>query len=114
MIYGRFLVDSNLPYIQVGFVLDTGFSGDLKFDEQTAEALGIVATVPGLPFKNANGENVFAKTAYGFAELEGRRAPVKILIVDGMPLAGMGLFGLFGCRISIDCRNEEVRLERAV
>jgi predicted aspartyl protease len=117
-------MDSNLPRVHVGvvlgevvahpeFVLDTGFSGDLKIDEQTAKELGIVPRVLDLPFKNANGENVFAKAAHYLAEMEGRRAPVRILVINGMPLAGMGLFSVFGYRISIDCKNEEVYLERA-
>lgn len=94
------------------FVLDTGFSGDLKIDEQVAKELGVVAGVQGMRFRNANGESIFAKSVHGFAELEGRRVPIKILVVDGMSLAGMGLFGAFGYRISIDCKNEEVYLER--
>jgi len=124
MIHGRFAVDRDLPYVQVGlvlgrdtvyeeFVLDTGFSGDLKIDEQTAADLGIVATQSDMPFMNANGERIFTDVAQGFAEMEGRRAPIRILVGSGMPLVGSRLFSVFGYRAVVDYKDRTVRLERA-
>ncbi len=66
MIYGNISVDNNLPYVHVGlvvdkttvhpeFVLDTGFSGDLKIDTETAADLGINVTLSGSRFTNVNG-----------------------------------------------------------
>jgi predicted aspartyl protease len=68
MTYGYFTADSNLPYVQIGivlggsifhceFVLDTGFSGDLKIDPHMAKDLGIASSHWGR-LTNANGEHV--------------------------------------------------------
>jgi predicted aspartyl protease len=95
------------------FVLDTGFSGDLKLDQQTAADLGIVAVQSDVPFINANGDRILVDLAHGFAEMDGRRAPIRILIGGGMPLAGSGLFSVFGYRVVVDYKNKTAHLERA-
>jgi predicted aspartyl protease len=121
MIQGSFLIDENLPAISVAvsfgqtvlypsFILDTGFSGDLKVDEQTAADLGIVA--PGVGYvTNANGERVLAGLAQGYAEMEGKKAPITIIIINGAHLAGIGLFSVFGYKAVVDCRKKEAYLE---
>jgi predicted aspartyl protease len=121
MISGSFLIDEGLPVIQVpvsfgstvlylSCILDTDFSGDLKIDEQTATELGIVS--PGVgKFTNANGELVLAGTAQGYAEMEGKKAPVTIIIKKGAHLAGIGLFSVFGYRAVVDCKKKEAYRE---
>jgi predicted aspartyl protease len=76
MINGYFLTDANLPHIHVSmilggiivnsaFIIDTGFSGDLKINGDTANELGIFEA-NGTDFVNANGEVVSAGFVYGF------------------------------------------------
>jgi len=121
MIPGLFLLDQGLPVLRVTvsfrkivlspyFILDTGFSGDLKIDERTAADLGIVS--PGVgKFTNANGELVLAGTAQGYAEMEGKKAPITIIIKKGAHLAGIGLFSVFGYKAVVDCKKKEAYLE---
>ncbi len=122
MIYGKFSRDKNLPYIQVGvsvrdaivypkFVLDTGFSGDLKINPSTAKDLGFVGTFE-VPSVSAHGQEILVDAVVGYAEMEGRKAPIRILIGDGELLAGIGLFSVFGYRAVVDCKNKEAYLER--
>jgi predicted aspartyl protease len=122
MIWGSFLSDRDLPIVQIpisfgqttlylSFILDTGFSGDLKIDERTATELGI--TAPGVGhFINANGQDILSGTAQGYVELESKKAPVTIIIANGAYLAGGALFTLFGYRVVVDYKNREARLER--
>lgn len=124
MVYGSFLADRDLPTIQVAiafgqtvlfptFILDTGFSGDIKVDHQTAEELGIAAQGVGHTI-NANGERVLAQFSPGYAEIEGRKKPISIVIADGPHLAGIGLFSLFGYKVIVDCKNKTVHCESVV
>ena len=121
MVYGAFLADRDLPTIQVPiafretvllptFILDTGFSGDIKVDHQTADELGIVAQAVTY-IDNANGERVAAQLSQGYAELENKKKPVAIIIADGPPLAGMGLFTMFEYKVVVDCKNKTAHLE---
>jgi predicted aspartyl protease len=122
MIYGKFSSDTNLPYVHIGvtfrgiivypsFVLDTGFSGDLKIDWSIAEDLGITETFE-VPSVSAHGQRIPVRGVIGHAEMEGRIAPVRILIGEGTPLAGIRLFSVFGYRAVVDCKNKEAYLER--
>lgn len=122
MIHGYFSPDANLPYIRLGlvfagrivqsdFVIDTGFSGDLKIDRQTARELGVLATYE-TRFVNANGEIVFVEFVQGYAEMENKRVPIRIVIVNGPQLAGMGLFSASGYDVIVSGKNRTARLER--
>ena len=124
MIRGSFLVDYDLPMIEVAvsfgqrllylpFILDTGFSGDLKIDEQTANDLGVTAPGTGY-FTNANGENVLAQTAQGYVDMEERKVPITIIIKNGVSLAGGALFSALGYKVVIDYKNREAYLERII
>jgi predicted aspartyl protease len=97
--------------MDITFVLDTGFSGDLKIDDSTANDLGIFLANQ-TDFTNANGEIISAGFVLGYAEMENRRAPIKIIIVSGSRLAGMGLFMVFGYQAVIDGRKRRAYLER--
>ena len=121
MVHGYFPSGVNMPYVyvavifgektsNVSFVLDTGFSGDLKIDEWTANDLGVVEA-DQIDFTNANGEIISAGFVLGYAEMENRRVPVRIVIANGSRLAGMGLFTVFGYRIVVDTRKKTAHLE---
>jgi|SRR5580704_7231365 predicted aspartyl protease len=124
MVHGSFLADRDLPTIQVAvafgqtvlfptFILDTGFSGDIKVDQQTAEELGIIAQGVGY-IDNANGERVPAQFSPGYAEMEGKKKPISIVIANGPHLAGIGLFSLFGYKVVVDCKNKTAHLESTI
>ena len=67
-----------------------------------------------MPFINANGERILVDAAYGFAEMEDRKASIRILIGNGTPLAGSGLFSVFGYRVVVDYKNRTAHLEKAL
>ena len=121
MIWGSFRQEEKLPTIPVGlsfkkaifssmFILDTGFSGDLKIGEETAASLGIVPKTFGYTI-NANGKKTSVGLAQGYAEMEGRKAPITIHITNGPHLAGIGLFTVFKYKVVVDCRSRETYLE---
>jgi len=113
--------NTNIPIIQLAvawgqsvtypfFVLDTGFSGDLKINKQIAQDLGLIPLATE-PVTNMNGEVVQAPVALAYAEIEGKKRVVSILILDGMLLAGIGLYAKFGQRVILDCKNKTIELE---
>ena len=122
MIRGSFSLDRDFPEVvlpvffgqkvlHLPFILDTGFSGDLKIDEKTAVDLGITVTNEGY-FINANGESVPAGTVRGYADMEGRKVHVTIIIKNGASLAGGALFSALGYKVVVDYKNREAHLER--
>lgn len=124
MVYGSFLSDRDLPAVQVKisfgetilspiFILDTGFANDIKVDQQTADDLGIVTQ--GISrISNANGQVVFGGISPGYADREGKKRPISILIAPGPHLAGMGLFTLFEYKVVVDCKNKTAHLESTI
>jgi len=124
MVYGYFLNGTNVPYIEVSifsgkkilspaFVLDTGFSGDLKIDKRMADQLGVAANRE-IPAINANGERILAGLSPRYVEMEGRKKLIDILIFDGAPLVGIGLFSAFGYTVVVDCKNRTAHLESTI
>lgn len=123
MVHGYFRQDKNLPLVEVSifsgedilqaeYILDTGFSGGLKIDRAMAQRLHIIP-VDDMETINADNEHAFAGLARCYVELEGRKRLVDILISDGPPLAGIGLFTAFGYTIVVDCKRMAVHLEMA-
>jgi predicted aspartyl protease len=123
MIEGSFLDFHPLPTVKVlvkfdetvvysQFVLDTGFSGDLKVDPQTAAGLGI-ENLGTKYIHNANGQRVLVGFAYGFAELENKKKSVEIIVADGPHLLGIGFLAVFGYKSVVDCKNWICHLELA-
>ena len=92
MVDGFFLNLRDLPAVKVpvvfgeavsspDFILDTGFSGDIKVDPRTANDLGIDLDEAAIThISNANGQRVPARLAHGFAELEGKKKPMSIIL----------------------------------
>ena len=114
----------NIPVIQLAvawgqsvtyphFVLDTGFSGDLKVSKEVAQDLGLVP-IATEPVSNMNGQIVQAPVALAYAEMEGEKKPVSILILEGMHLAGIGLYSKFGHKLVIDCKNRTIELTKVL
>lgn len=112
----------NIPVIQIAvawgqsviyphFVLDTGFSGDLKVSNQVAKDLGLIP-IAMEPVTNMNGDIVQTPVALAYAEIEGEKKEVSILILDGLHLAGMGLYTKFRHKVIIDCKNRTIELEK--
>ena len=93
------------------FILDTGFSGNLKVNPKTAQELGLNPSgVQNITI--ANGQIVQAPVAIGYVAIEGAVNLVTILIVDGSHLAGIGLFTKFGYKVTVDCKYRSVELEK--
>lgn len=91
------------------FILDTGFSGDLKVSPKTAQELGLVPI--GIEKVTVvHGEVVPTPVAVGYAAMEGAVNSVSILISRGSQLAGIGLFTKFGYKAMIDCKYRTVEL----
>lgn len=123
MVNGSFLDFRPLPTVKVlvefneavsypEFILDTGFSGDLKVDRQTAFELGI-EKLDVTHIDNANGQRIPVGFAYGFAELEGKKKSVEIIVADGPHLLGINFLSTFGYKAVVDCKNWLCHLETA-
>jgi predicted aspartyl protease len=125
MVNGAFLDFINLPAIKVPiefqggvsaplFIIDSGFSGFLKVNSETAKDLGMEESKLDVAhFRNANGERIPARLAYGFAELENQKKSIEIIVADGPELLGIGFMSTFGYKAIIDCKNWEARMEAA-
>jgi predicted aspartyl protease len=123
MIRGYFHPDNeNTPVIKITIaweqtvinphlVLDTGFTGEIKISKQIADELGLKPTAVE-QVTNMNGEIIDAPLAFAYVEMEGEKQPVTILILDGMDLAGVGLYTKFQQRVIVDCKNRIVELEK--
>lgn len=121
MIEGYF--DGNAPMVNlaVGFgqftqipavLLDTGFTGDLQITPQLAQELGLEISVTE-NMKVADGRIVAVPCAFAFVELEGIKKHVRVLISEGMSLAGISLLSRFQYKAIVDCKYKTVALERA-
>lgn len=62
---------------------------------------------------NANGQRVPAGFAYGFAELEGKKKSVEIIVADGSQLLGINFLSVFGYKAVVDGKNWVCQLEAA-
>ena len=124
MIRGLFLHNApNTPVVELAvsweeavarhyFVLDTGFTGDLKVTPDTAQKLGLI------PFAIeevavADGQRIDAGIAMVIAHLENAAGPIIALIAPGAQLAGIGLFTKFGYKAVVDCKYRTVELHKA-
>lgn len=122
MIKGTFF--KNTPFIQifVGWgqtirapfaVLDTGFTGYLQITSKMATELGL-KTSGVLPVKIANGQVINVPTAFAFANMEGEKKYMEVLIADGIPLAGISFLSRFGYKAEVDCKNRTITLEKVM
>ncbi len=93
------------------FILDTGSTGDLKITPEMARDLGLESTGVG-KITIANGQTFETRIAVAYASMEGVREPVSIVIEEGSPLAGIGLFTKFGYKVVVDCQNRLVELHK--
>lgn len=120
MIQGVFA--KNIPFIQMDLawgdamqssfaVLDTGFTGDAQVTPKIAQELGL-QIVGVIDTELANGQIVQIPTALAVAGMEGMARYVEVLISNSIPLAGIGLLSKFSYKVSIDCKNRTIHLER--
>ena len=93
------------------FVLDTGFTGELKITPDTARGLGL------LPLASqrlilADTTAVEIPITEVEAEMEGGVRPVAAIIAPGAQLAGIGLLTKFGYKAVVDCKYRTVELHK--
>ena len=95
------------PYV----TLDTGFTGEVKLDPQTASDLEL--SIDGMEaMTDVHGNTSETPVSYAYASLENELLPIKVTVSPGSQLAGIGLFTKFGYKASVDCKNRTVELER--
>lgn len=120
MVKGLFI--GNIPWVQATiaaansvqnphFILDTGFTGDLKVTPKIATDLGLQPTSV-MRTRIANGSIATIPTALAVASIEGVVRVVNVLIADGSPLAGIGLLKKYGYKASVCCKYNTVELEK--
>ncbi len=61
---------------------------------------------------DVHGKTSETPLSYGYATLENKSLPIKILVSPGPELAGIGLFTKFGYKVSVDCKNKKVELRK--
>jgi predicted aspartyl protease len=105
------IVSWNEVVVAPFFVVDTGFTGDLKIDRERAQGLRLMPTGV-VNISNASGQTIACPIALAYVSMEGVRDIVSIIIEDGSPLVGIGLFTKFGYKITIDCKRRLVNLEK--
>ncbi len=93
------------------FVLDTGFTGYLQITSKMAAELRL-EPAQVIPVKVASGQIVKVPTAFAFANMEGEKKYMEVLISDSLPLAGISLLSRFGYKAIVDCKYKTVELER--
>jgi predicted aspartyl protease len=120
MIKGFFRWNTPIIKVSVGLgqimrapfvILDTGFTGYLQITSKMATELGIKQSGV-LPVRIPTGQIIEFPTALAFADMEGEKKVVEVLIADGLPLAGVSLLSKFSYKAEIDCKNKTVELEK--
>lgn len=112
----------NTPYINVTlawgdfvknhwFVLDTGFTGDLKISNQQAKEMGLTPQSVET-FRMANGRKVNIPQALALASMEDCISKVQIGISEGSPLAGINFLKKFEYKAIIDAKHQIVTLKK--
>ena len=121
MINGIFV--SNQPFINIIvaweqsvknqiFLLDTGFTGELKITPQISEELNLEEKESAIPVGIGNGKTVQMPLKLAVATMEGVSSYVEVLVDEGVPVAGIGLFSKFGYKVIVDCKYRTVKLEK--
>jgi len=92
-------------------VLDTGFTGYLQITHKMAAELGLKISGT-LSVRIPTGQIITVPTALAFADMEGEKKVVEVLIANGLPLLGISFLSKFGYRSEIDCKNRTILLEK--
>jgi len=92
-------------------VLDTGFTGYLQITSKMASELGLKPSGV-LPVRIPTGQIIQIPTALAFADMEGEKKVVEVLIADGLPLLGISFLSKFNYKAEIDCKNKTIALEK--
>jgi predicted aspartyl protease len=120
MVTGIFI--GNSPFIQVTigkretvrspfFVLDSGFTGDLQITPAFASDIGLkVDAVTQAHI--ADGSIIEVPVAFALAAMEGSIDTMEVLVSHGTPLVGINFLKKFGYVVTLDCKNDTVKLEK--
>lgn len=95
------------------FILDTGFTGDLKVPYKIASELGL-QSIGVTPIRFADGKIQQVPAALAFALMENTKDYIEVIVSEGPPLAGIGLLSKFEYKAILDCKYKTVVLEKAV
>ena len=123
MIYGTFYHNfPNIPFVEIligwdssiqkhTFILDTGFSGELKVTEAMAKDLSL-KTIGVVPMGMINNEVQNFPAALAFIDMEGAKERVTVVIGEGLPVLGTGVLSKFGYKVCIDCKYKTINLQK--
>jgi predicted aspartyl protease len=124
MIYGTFYQNNfpNIPFVDIligwgqsiqqhTFILDTGFSGELKVTETMAKDLGL-ETIGVVPMGMINNQTQEFPAALALVDMEGAKERVTVVIGEGLPVLGIGTLTRFGYKACIDCKHRTVSLQK--
>ena len=124
MIYGTFYQSNfpNIPFVEIligwgqsiqrhTFILDTGFSGELKVTQAMAEDLALEA-IGVVPMGMINNEVQNFPAALALVDMEGAKERVMVVIGDGLPVLGIGTLTKFGYKACVDCKHRTVNLQK--
>ncbi len=76
--------------LNLSFILDTGFAGDVKVSPETAVRLGLSYIGPQMR-RLANGQEIIYRIYAGLIEWDDGPREVEVLAMDGDDLIGTGL-----------------------
>lgn len=121
MVIGQF--HGNIPLVSVAVaseesvvtpivILDTGFTGDLQIPPKLADELRL-KVIGATRAQIAGGQILEVPIALAQAAMEGEVRNIEVLISQGLPLAGIGLFSKFSYKAVVDCKYKTVVLEKA-
>ena len=119
MLHGKFV--GEYPFIQIliasgdtaqkrYFLLDNGFSGFLCINFAMAKEFNVKADNIKT-IRLAHGKNTKVQSGTIRAVLENKVGDIEVLISDSLPLVGIKFLSLFGCKLTMDCKNRNLFLE---
>lgn len=97
--------------LQETFLIDTGFAGGIMVNPILAAQLALDITETRT-VRLADNSTVIMTAASVVVNIEGEFNLVEVFISDGLPIVGMNFFDMFGYKITIDCKQRTVTLEK--
>lgn len=93
-------------------LVDTGFTGELKLSEETAQELGLQITHTQ-QVQLGDGKDVSMASSLALVDLEGVSTVVSVLVSPGDTMVGVGLFKKFQYVMHLDFKFNTLLLERS-
>jgi predicted aspartyl protease len=120
MIKGFF--HGNIPYIDLDiswgtttltetFMIDTGFAGGIMLNPLLSAQLGL-DILGSRTIRLADNTLSVVMEATSVIKIENEFNVVEVFISDGLPIVGMDFFHAFKYKLSIDCKERTVVLEK--